>query len=330
MDTSTHRSRWTARQLLETSVLLLIFSALFTSCGRTSSPNPTARLNQIADDCIARVGDAVISRQTFEQEWRRGADVRNKEDLLQEMIRFESLLAKARAAGVDRDPEVMAAFNRMVVGRFQEDQLQGRGLDSISLSEAEIQAAYQNQIERFTTPQQVRLRVIYCKASAKATAEKREEARQRANTLWNQARETDDDGFRRLALQRSDDQATRYAGGDSGWINPKQPDSRWDPAVVRSVAALSTPGDFAPLLEYESGFYIVKLLDTRPKSVRPLEQVRDGIEHQLRMEKARQLRETFFKEMQTGLKIEINHAALEAVPQPVKHADAAAPSALPK
>jgi parvulin-like peptidyl-prolyl isomerase len=272
----------------------------------------------------------VISRQAFEQQWARRTEVRSKEDLLQEMIRFESLLAKARVAGIDRDPEVMVAFNRMVVGKFQEDQMKRRGLDSIQLSDAEIQEYYQTHLDRFTTPKQIRLGVIYCKTSTKATTEKREQLRQSAEALWSQAKEADHDSFRQLALQHSDDQATRYAGGDTGWFIPEQTGSRWEPEVIQTALALAEPGDLAPLQQTANGFYIVRLLGRQPESHRPLEQVRDGIEYQLRTEKAQQLHEEFFKEMQAGLTIEVNRAALDAVPNRVMQAEAVPQPSLPK
>jgi parvulin-like peptidyl-prolyl isomerase len=304
---------------------------VLTGCGRDSVPERAdAARPPLADTEVARVGNVAISRQAFEREWERRTDVRSKEELLQEMIRFESLLAQARAAGVDRNPEVAAAFNRMVVGKFQEEQLDRRGLDSIPVSEAEVQAFYENHPERFTSPAQVRLGMTFCRASAKATPEKRQQLRQEAEALWNQASQAGDDGFRQLARQRSDDQATRYAGGDTGWFVPGQTVSRWEPEVIKAALALAQPGDLAPLVETGSGFYIVKLLGTQPASQRPLAEVRDGIVYQLRMEKAQQLRQKFFEEMQAGLAIEINRAALDAVPDRAMQTATSQPPSLPK
>jgi peptidyl-prolyl cis-trans isomerase C len=328
-NTGARTVRERARSLLGWLIALTL--AGFAGCSRNSTPERSDKAPaQLSPTGLARVGQVIITRHGFEQEWQRRADLRGKEELLQEMIRFESLLAKARAAGVDRDPEVVAAFHRMVVGRFQEQELARRGMDSISISEAEVRFAYSNQMEKFTTPAQVRLRVIYCKTSPKADPGKRDELRQRARHLWKQGGDADDDGFRQLALQHSDDQATRYAGGDSGWIDPTDGDSRWNSAVRKAAASLSRPGEVAPLIETHDGFHIVRLIGTRPANVRPFEQVRDGLEHQLRAEKARQLRDDFFKEMQAGLAIEINREALDAVPQPTRSPAIGAPSPLPK
>jgi peptidyl-prolyl cis-trans isomerase C len=308
-----------------------LFLLALAGCSRDSAPQRTdAPRPPLAATEVARVGHAVISREMFEQEWQRRTGVCSKDALLQELIRFESILAKARAAGVDHDPEIVAAFNRLVVGKFQEKQLQQLGLNAIQLSETEIQAQYQSQLLRFTTPRQIRAGIIFCQASTKATPEKHEQLRQRANALWHQAQASDDDSFRQLALQHSEDQATRYAGGDTGWMVPEQTGSRWESAVIQAASALSKPGDLAPLVQTSRGFYIVKLLGTQPESRRPLEQVRDGIEYQLRKEKEQQLREDFFGEMQNGLVIEINRAALETVPDRAIQASTGQPPALPK
>jgi hypothetical protein len=297
-------------------------------CSREAEPRPHSDGLSAAE--IARVGDRVIGRPAFEQEWQRRTDLRSKEDLLEEMIRFESMLAKARAAGIDRDPEVVAAFNRIVVGRFQEEAMKRRGLESIKVSETEVEAYYQSRLDRFTTPKQIRLGVIYCKAGTKATTEKREELRERAEGLWRRAKQADDEDFRELARQHSDDQATRYAGGDTGLFVPEENGSQWGPELRQVASNLSKPGDLAPLVQTASGFYIVKLLGIQPESRRPKEQVRDGIEYQLRTQKAQQLRQNFFKEMQAGLTIEVNRAALSAVPDHLIQAEAARVPLLPK
>ena len=310
--------------------MICLLPLCLAGCTRDAKTARTDAPPKLTATDIARVGQVVISGPAFEQEWQRRTGVRTREELLQELIRFESILARARAAGVDRDPEMVAAFNRLVGGKFQEDQLRHRGLDSTALSGEEIEVWYQSHLHRFTTPKQLRAAVIHCKASAKASAEKREELRQQAEALWNQARKTNEAGFRQLALRHSDDQATRYAGGNTGWFTPGQNDSSLESEVMRAASALARPGDFAPLVETAQGFYIVKLVDARPESRRPLEQVRDGIEYQLRAEKAERLRQDFIREMQAGLPIEINRAALDAIPDRALRASNQQPPVSPR
>ena len=303
------------------AVGLLLFLLAAIGCSRQTAPErvETSRRPLSATE-LARVGDAVITRAAFQHEWERRVDGRSKEEQLQEAIRFQALLARARAAGLDREPEVKAAFDRMVVGKFEEEQLRRRGIDSIQLTEAEIKAYYEDHPERFSTPRQIRLGLIQLKVSGKATAEKREEFRQRAEALWAHARHTNDVGFRQLALQHSEDQSTRYSGGDTGWFDPAQADSRWDAEVVRAGAILSGPDELAPLVQTGDGFFIVKMLGTRLAARRPFEEIRDGIEYQLRLRKAHEIRETFYQEAKAGLTIEINRAALETVPDRLLHA----------
>ena len=315
-----------SRCVVACSVLLFL-----AGCTRESTSSRTeAAGSRFSDSDVARVGRATISREAFEREWNRRTDARSKEELLQELIRFESLLANARTAGLDRDPEIVAAFNRMVVGKFQEDQLHRRGLDSIQVSESEVQQYHEGHPERFTTPNQIRLGLIRRRASPKAAPAAREQLRQEAQALWNQARQASDDGYRQLAVQHSDDQATRYAGGDTGWFVPERITSRWEPEIMQAALALSQPGELAPLVETRSGYYIVKLLGTQPASRRPLGEVRDGIQYQLRMEKAQQLREKLFEEMQAGLAIEINRASLDTIPDRPMQTATARPPPLPK
>lgn len=226
--------------------------------------------------------------------------------LLEEMIEFQVLLTRAREAGYDRDPEIKARINQFIVSRFQEDQLEHHNGSNTVTSDAEVQAYYEQHQEQFSKPAAMRFGIIEFKISPKAGDEKRAELRQRAELVVTRARAIDQAEFARLAQQHSEDQATRYAGGDTGWMTREDASLRWGKPLAATAFELSEAGNVAPLIETPSGFYIVRLLERRAVSVRPFSEVKSAIAYQLARQRQFERDDLFRENMRRGLTIETN------------------------
>jgi len=252
-----------------------------------------------------------------------------KQAVLEELIQEKVLLAKAKAAGVDRDPELVRRWERMVAAHYEATHLPEPSTQAAP-SDAEVQAFYQAHLADYAKPARIRAAIIHLKGSTKATDDKRAELRARAQALLSQAQSPDVD-FTDLARRHSDDRATRYTGGDHGWMERTQTPLSWPPALIDAAFALKQSGSFAPLIEAEGSVYILKLIDRQEAGVRALAEVQGQIAHQLMKQQRLALEERFHAEQRAGLKIDIHTAALEAVPLPSSTVAQApgAPPALP-
>jgi peptidyl-prolyl cis-trans isomerase C len=279
----------------------------------------------------AQIGERTLTVSTLTNALARRLNAPTPDEpraLFEELIRSEALIEKARAAGYDRRPELVEQFERLVAERFREDQLGPRLEQAAQVGEAEIQARYAERATHFTLPESVRAGVLFLRASSKAEPEPRRHAQTEAETLLETARQTNAAGFAWLVQTRSDDQATRYAGGDTGWLTRGIVGTRWPEEVTAAAFAVSQPGQFAPLVDTPQGFYIVRLTERRPARLRPLAEVRDTIRYQLAQEKRRQAEEAFYEDLKSGLKIKINHALLEELLTPA-HSNSQRPPPLP-
>jgi parvulin-like peptidyl-prolyl isomerase len=164
--------------------------------------------------------------------------------------------------------------------------------------------------------------------SAKATAEKREAARARAETIRGEALQANDEKFKQLALQHSCDQSTRYIGGDTGWLNARTSENRWPAEVIAAASALKSPGDVAPVIETADNFFIIRLSERREAAARPLSEVADVIRYQLLQSRFQQRNETFARELTNGLAIHVNREALSKVKM-ISNTKPPVPPALP-
>jgi len=316
--------------------VVAVSGCLALSCNRSPSPTQQQGSTPIAGDILARVGEQEIRLPDYKAELERRARGRSgsfarteqREALLQEMVNFESTYLRAKEAGFDQKPEISRQIKAFIVERFIEEQLKGKP-ESPAVSDAEIADHYRAHASRFALPEKVRFSVIQIGFSPKATEERKSDAMRKAESVLAEARALGDSerGFGMLAQRYSEDQATRYLGGDAGWL-ARGERGRWDTAVIDAAFALMSAGDLSPVVQASNGLYLVKLIEKQPAGHRPLEEVAEAIRYQLALEKRHRTQQELNEAMTAGLKIEINRALLETIPAPASTSHAA-PPALP-
>ncbi|MFH1502248.1 MAG: peptidylprolyl isomerase [Candidatus Eisenbacteria bacterium] len=95
-------------------------------------------------------------------------------------------------------------------------------------------------------------------------------ARARAESLRQLAADGAD--FESLAIEHSDDETSRANGGVLGWFRKGET----APNIEASLAGLAA-GGVTPVVEGESGFYVVKLLEYEEERIASLDEVREDL-----------------------------------------------------
>ena len=292
-------------------------AALLVGCRPTPTQMPVAPPANV----VATVGDLVVSAEELTEALAKrtralavgSASEELRQQVLDELIREKVLLLKARAAGVDRDPELVQRWERMVVAKYETTHKPDPEKQRAP-SPSEVEQSYRAHTGDFQRPERIRVALIQIKGSPKATEEKRAELRTRAETILALAQKPDAN-FAELARLHSEDRATRYSGGDGGWMERGQVPLSWPRELTEAAFALETPG-ILPLVEAGGSFYVVKLLDRQSAGIRPLAEVRDRIVHQLKEQQRVAAEERFYAEQRADVSVEVNAAALRAVPFP--------------
>jgi peptidyl-prolyl cis-trans isomerase C len=318
----THLGPWASA----TSVVLLLLG-LVVGCSPPRPPDP---------DLVAKIGSREIRTSEFQAWMQRrsmGTTPEEKVVLLNELLDRLALVERAKAMGLDRDPELMRAWDNLLVSKLRELQLEPQLTNALP-SEDQIRSHYESNRAAFTEPSMRHGAVLSVESPKKMPSEGRTNARQRllearTKALAQATNEPSARGFGRLAVEYSEDQVTRYRGGDFGWVRADRLDSRFDRTVVDTLFALSQPGAVSDVIETERGCYLVKLLEIRPERVKPLETVETAIRHQLLLQNQQRLEAQWKQTARAALPTEIHTNVLTLISVPLESKTSTNPPALP-
>jgi peptidyl-prolyl cis-trans isomerase D len=140
---------------------------------------------------------------------------------------------------------------------------------------ADIEREYNNNSEQYTTPEQVRASHILLKTEGKDDAA----VKAKAEELLKQARGGAD--FAELAKKNSEDEASAKNGGDLDYFGR----GRMVPEFDQTVFAMQ-PGTISDVVKTQYGYHIIKLVDKKSATTRPLAEVRQQLNDQLAYQRA--------------------------------------------
>lgn len=272
-------------------------------------------------DVLATVGDHKITTEDFEREvnWRVKTQrpLPDKQALLDEMIWRELSIQKAQKTGLENEFEVKRIHDEIVASTLKDRELTPV-LESLTVSETEIRSVYETDIAKYTRPGKMRLAIIQIKTDRKMSTEKVADLESRIAEAQKMvaALPSGTSGFGKVAVEFSEDQASRYKGGDVGWYDDGLEEYRWPKEVITAGFALKQNGAVSDVIKTSEGLYIVMRLDSREQTVTPLEQVQASIKRRLLTEKKQNAEATFTREMRAFAPVQTRTQVLANVQYP--------------
>ncbi len=140
---------------------------------------------------------------------------------------------------------------------------------------ADIERAYNNDIEQYTTPEQVRASHILLKTEGKDDAA----VKAKAEDLLKQAKAGAD--FAELAKKHSEDEGSAKNGGDLDYFQRGRMVAEFDQA-----AFAMQPGEISGPVKTQYGYHIIKLVDKKAATTKTLAEVRQQLNERLAYERA--------------------------------------------
>jgi peptidyl-prolyl cis-trans isomerase C len=280
------------------ALLACAILALAVGCEKKSAPN-----------VLARIGEQVITVDDFKAEVQRRTanrqSIPERKVLLEEMIARATLVQRAKAAGLESAADVRRTYEDVLITKLKESEFEP-GLAAVKISPEEIRAAYEKEILHFTQPAKAHLAMVFLAADSKAGTNRLAEVAARANQAHRLALELppSEPSFGKVSADFSEDQVSRYRGGDAGWFTVDNLAGRWPKEIIATGLALKNVGDVSEVIHAGNGFYFVKKMDVRPTVVTPLAQAQAGIERRLLAAKRAQLEVEFRQSSLAGRKVE--------------------------
>jgi len=308
-------------QTLSKSSLCCAAVCLLCQCKKTA-PTATA-----GDPPLAVVAGQRITAKDLcaEAEWRKANNqaVPDAEALLKEMVNRLAMIERAKQAGVADEPDTRRRVESLLIARLREQQLDTE-IAKLTVTDEEVANTYKARSAEFARKGLDRYAILFQAAQSKMTDERRTEARKRlqdalALTDANPApggRGPAASGFGAVAIDHSEDQTSRYRGGDIGWLESDAKPGRFPEAVIAAGRSLKT-GARSDILECDDGYYVIMKTDSRPGGARPLAEIADRLRLGLLHDKQRACEDRFIAKALELAKAELDLPIARKVTLPV-------------
>jgi peptidyl-prolyl cis-trans isomerase D len=151
---------------------------------------------------------------------------------------------------------------------------------SISINESDLKSYYEQNVARLSGNEQRRASHILINAPKDAPAADRQKAKARADELLQAVRKSPD-SFAEVAKKNSQDAGSAANGGDLDFFARG--------AMVKpfeDAAFAMKNGDISEVVESDFGYHIIKLTDVKTPKQRSFEELRTGIEADLKAQQA--------------------------------------------
>lgn len=301
-------------------VVLLGVLALLCGCQKKTEPageppppgapaGPPQSSEELATP-LAKVDDVTITLGELQDRINRQSpyvrqrytSLEQKKEFLDSLVRFEILAKEAYRRGLDKDPDVLRTMKQVMIQKLMRDELDAK-ITADSVPEAEIRKYYDDHLEEYVRPEEVRASAIVLEHKAQAdrvAAEARGEAGQTNK------------GFRDLVMRYSTDEDGKLRGGDLRYFDAAAKEL---PApVVKAAFALVNTGDVSTAIDAGNGsFYVLKQTGRRRSTVKSYDEARPQIRNKLFRDRRMAAQKEFVEAARARAKIEIHEANLAKV-----------------
>ena len=288
--------RWTIAVATST-LLILLLSGFFEAAGEEE---PGSRAKTGEDQVLAQIGNTRITLKQLQEEIaalspeRRIAAQKDPRAFLEILVREEVLHQAAVKEGLDQDPEVLKRLKELKRSVLVEEIIRRKVLKTVSVTDQEIQAHYDQHPERFVEEQVTASHIL---------VKTREEAEAILKELQGGKKD-----FATLARERSLDRQSAEKGGLVGTFGRGQTVSDFE-----KTAFLLKPGEVSKPVETQFGYHLIRVTD-HSRTTRPFAEVKDQLRDELLRERQQQTFSSYMEQLQKGLKVQVFEERLKQAP----------------
>ena len=286
---------------------MLAGAVMHAACEDVKGAKASSQKPEDLAEVLAKVDDVTITVGEFQERINqqspyvraRYTSMERKKEFLDNLVRFEVLAKEAQRRGLDKDPEVVRTMKQVMIQKLLKDQFDKQRMEDIT--DDECKKYYDAHPDQYNKPEEVRVSSILVKDQA--TAKK----------VMNDPRikGVDNQQFRNLVAEYSQDLATKDRGGDLRYFDANTRDV--PKPIVDAAVKLTNIGDVSPPVKTEQGIVILKLTGRRKALARTFDEVKQQIRNQLYRDKRQEAMESFVKNLRDKANVKIDEGKLAKV-----------------
>ncbi len=287
-----HKEKMMTQRLLAFAGILIVAGFLVLGCGKSGE-------KEMGEKEIVRVNDVSISLDEFRQ-ISEGQSLEGKMRLLSEkglrdflenyVVTRELISQEAKKKGYEKNPEIQLKIENfkkmMLMDALMEEVLKGK----TEVSESELQQYYKENQDRFTEPQEIKIRHIFVTSDAALK-----------EVLTGLSKK---ENFAKLAETYNMDKS-REDGGNLGWIKRGQ----LAPSFAQfeeAAFSLKNRGEISEVVQTGLGYHLIQLDEKRGSALRPYDKVKERIRYFLQTKKRQDAYLQYVKELKSKARITVN------------------------
>lgn len=257
---------------------------------------PPDQQKELEKQALQQLISAELLYQAGQKLAIKDLDKQVDDKLAQGKARFgtEQDFAKAMK-DLEMDEKALRDYTRrdLVITNFVETTI----VPKAAVTEADAKKFYDENSDKFKTGETVRASHILCGVDAKATAEEKKIAREKAEKLRKDLAAGGD--FAKLAKENSTCPSSQQ-GGDLGSFGKGQ----MVPAFEKTAFSLK-PGEISDVVETQFGFHIIKVTEKKGEETVAFKDARPRIEEYLKNQKIGAAVNDYLVETRKNAKIEV-------------------------
>ena len=229
------------------------------------------------------------------------------ENRLDELITSEVLYGEALRIGLDKRPDIRHRIQQILAQNLLERKV-NKPVRERKITDQELQAYYNEHVNEFQRPAQVRLADIFIAVNPAAAPGQRKRKKEQVEKVLAEVLVHQEErlGFGKRILKYSDT-PKKYPKGNTGFFDIEGKPVGLDPKLAREAFKLEKVGQVCGhIIKTADGYHIIMLTGRREPVNRPFEKVKEQLRRRIYRERISLAQNEYIESLKQKCRIKIN------------------------
>jgi peptidyl-prolyl cis-trans isomerase C len=229
------------------------------------------------------------------------------EQRLEELIASEVLYRQALRIGLDKRPEIRHQIRQILAQNLLEEMV-NKPVHEQEITDRELQAYYNEHIDEFQRPAQVRLADIFIAVNPAAGSGQLKQKKAKAEKALTEVLAHKDErlGFGKRILRYSDT-PEKYPKGNTGFFDIEGKPVDLDTKLTREAFKLEKVGQVCEhIIKASDGYHIIMLVGRREAVNTPFERVKEQLRRRMYRDRMALAQTEYIENLKQKCRIKIN------------------------